>query len=143
MLGAALYSYEDAKSLINNTGVSLPTTAQYRELIDKCKWRWIGTGFRVTGPNGTLYSLLRMGLNLVMEVRQRKVSEVIIGPLMLTLYWGYMIVERFYCKSILILLQKSVPRNFRIVYVKFLNDYETDIAHFGIIMYITYFRSRL
>lgn len=48
----SLYSYEDAKSLINNTGVSLPTTAQYRELIDKCKWRWIGTGFRVTGPNG-------------------------------------------------------------------------------------------
>lgn len=48
----SLYSYEDAKSLINNAGVSLPTTAQYRELIDKCKWRWIGTGFRVTGPNG-------------------------------------------------------------------------------------------
>lgn len=48
----SLYSYEDAKSLINNTGVTLPTTAQYRELIDKCKWRWIGTGFRVTGPNG-------------------------------------------------------------------------------------------
>lgn len=48
----SLYSYEDAKSLINNTGVSLPTTAQYQELIDKCKWRWIGTGFRVTGPNG-------------------------------------------------------------------------------------------
>ena len=49
---SSLYSYEDAKSLINNTGVSLPTTAQYRELIDNCKWRWIGTGFRVTGPNG-------------------------------------------------------------------------------------------
>ena len=48
----SLYSYEDAKSLINNTGVTLPTTAQYRELIDNCKWRWIGTGFRVTGPNG-------------------------------------------------------------------------------------------
>lgn len=45
----SLYSYEDAKSLI---GVTLPTTAQYRELIDNCKWRWIGTGFRVTGPNG-------------------------------------------------------------------------------------------
>ena len=49
---SSLYSYEDAKSLINNTGASLPTTAQYRELIDNCKWRWIGTGFRVTGPNG-------------------------------------------------------------------------------------------
>lgn len=51
----SLYSYEDAKSLItliNNTGITLPTTAQYRELIDNCKWRWIGTGFRVTGPNG-------------------------------------------------------------------------------------------
>lgn len=48
----SLYSYEDAKSLINNTGVTLPTTAQYRELIDNCKWRWTGAGFRVTGPNG-------------------------------------------------------------------------------------------
>lgn len=48
----SLYSYEDAKSLINNAGVSLPTTSQYRELIDNCKWQWIGIGFRVTGPNG-------------------------------------------------------------------------------------------
>ena len=48
----SLYSYEDAKSLINNTGVTLPTPAQYRELIDNCKWRWTGTGFKVTGPNG-------------------------------------------------------------------------------------------
>lgn len=48
----SLYSYEDAKSLTNNAGVTLPTTAQYRELIDNCKWRWTGTGFKVTGPNG-------------------------------------------------------------------------------------------
>lgn len=120
----SLYSYEDAKSLINNTGVTLPTTAQYRELIDNSKWRWTGTGFKVTGLMETRYSLLRMGPNLVMEVRQRKVREAIIGLLMLTLYLGYMIVERFNCKSMLILLQKSVLRNFRIVYVKSLSNYK-------------------
>lgn len=46
---SSLYSYLDAKSL---TGGVLPSRAQYRELIDMCKWTWTGGGYSVVGPNG-------------------------------------------------------------------------------------------
>ena len=30
----------------------MPTKDQFQELIDKCKWEFTGTGYRVIGPNG-------------------------------------------------------------------------------------------
>ena len=29
----------------------MPTVEEFRELIDKCKWTWIGDGYAVTGPS--------------------------------------------------------------------------------------------
>lgn len=43
------YTYEQAK---NKFGVKIPTEEQYEELINKCQWSWIGSGYKVTGPNG-------------------------------------------------------------------------------------------
>ena len=43
------YSYDEAKSKF---GSRLPTKAQFTELKDKCRWKWTGDGYRVTGPNG-------------------------------------------------------------------------------------------
>lgn len=47
------YTYYAA---LNNFGTSLPTRAQFQELIRCCTWRWTGKGCRATGPNNnTIY----------------------------------------------------------------------------------------
>ena len=45
------YTYDDAKSRF---GSSLPTKAQWEELVDKCTWTWDSNkkGYYVKGPNG-------------------------------------------------------------------------------------------
>ncbi|MEE1182883.1 MAG: hypothetical protein UHZ06_00160 [Paludibacteraceae bacterium] len=45
------YTYDEA---INNFGSKLPTKEQLEELRDKCTWTWtwIGSGYKVVGPNG-------------------------------------------------------------------------------------------
>lgn len=43
------YTYDQAKK---KYGDRLPTKAQWEELKDKCKWTWMGSGYKVTGPNG-------------------------------------------------------------------------------------------
>lgn len=43
---AALYNFEN----------SLPSRAQFKELIRCCTWKWTGKGYRATGPNqNTIY----------------------------------------------------------------------------------------
>ena len=44
-----MYDYEAATTRFEG---KLPTYAQFRELWRKCKWVWLGNGYRVTGPNG-------------------------------------------------------------------------------------------
>lgn len=49
----ALFTYYAA---LRDYGTSLPTRAQFKELIRCCTWRWTGKGCRATGPNGnTIY----------------------------------------------------------------------------------------
>ena len=30
----------------------LPTSGQFKELVDNCTWTWMGTGYKVVGRNG-------------------------------------------------------------------------------------------
>ena len=43
------YTYEQAVSKFGNR---LPTREQLEELKNSCRWTWMGSGYRVTGPNG-------------------------------------------------------------------------------------------
>lgn len=43
------YTYEQA---IDRFGNSIPTKEQFEELINTCRWEWIGNGYNVIGPNG-------------------------------------------------------------------------------------------
>lgn len=43
------YTYEDAVSMFGNR---LPTKDQMEELTIECSWKWTGSGYTVTGPNG-------------------------------------------------------------------------------------------
>lgn len=42
------YTYTAA---MYNFGNSLPSKAQFKELIRCCTWKWTGKGYHVTGPN--------------------------------------------------------------------------------------------
>ena len=48
------YTYDEAFSAARSMGSGwrLPTKAELEELNNKCIWSWIGSGYRVTGPNG-------------------------------------------------------------------------------------------
>jgi chemotaxis protein histidine kinase CheA len=43
------YTYDEAFA---KYGSSLPTKEQLEELKNKCKWTWVGNGYRVNGPSG-------------------------------------------------------------------------------------------
>lgn len=43
------YSKDELAELF---GYNLPSTYQWRELINNCTWSWSGNGYRVSGPNG-------------------------------------------------------------------------------------------
>lgn len=45
----AYYTYEGA---FNQFGTNLPTKEQFEELQNMCSWYWMGSGYRVFGPNG-------------------------------------------------------------------------------------------
>lgn len=45
----ARYTYDEA---VRKFGNKLPTKEQLVELKNKCTWTWIGSGCKVTGPNG-------------------------------------------------------------------------------------------
>ena len=48
------YTFDEASSAAKSMGSGwrLPTKAELEELDNKCTWSWIGSGCRVTGPNG-------------------------------------------------------------------------------------------
>ena len=43
------FNFDSAYSMY---GENLPTKEQMKELVDKCTWRWNGSGYTITGPNG-------------------------------------------------------------------------------------------
>jgi len=52
------FTYEEA---VSRFGKSLPSKEQLRELRDKCRWTWTGSGYEVTGPNGYSITLPAAG----------------------------------------------------------------------------------
>ena len=58
------YSYEEAIQKFKN---QLPTKAQWEELRKHCQWKWMGNGYRVTGPNGNSITLPAMGYVNMLE----------------------------------------------------------------------------
>lgn len=42
--------YDHAYQILGNNW-RMPTVDEFKELIDKCKWTWLGDGYAVTGPN--------------------------------------------------------------------------------------------
>ena len=54
------YTYERALNTFKFSG-KLPTKEQFEELKDQCEWRWTGSGYKVTGPNGNSITLPAAG----------------------------------------------------------------------------------
>lgn len=52
------FNYKDATSQFDN---NLPSKEQWEELKTECQWIWIGTGYKVTGPNGQSITLPAAG----------------------------------------------------------------------------------
>lgn len=48
------YDFKDAQAIINtmNSAWQIPSKAAFEELRTYCNWRWTGSGYQVTGPNG-------------------------------------------------------------------------------------------
>lgn len=53
------YDYDEA---LQQFGSSLPTDAQLNELVSKCRWTWVGNGYRVDGPNGNSITIPADGI---------------------------------------------------------------------------------
>ena len=52
------YTFDESKKL----DVQVPTIEQWKELQEKCKWKWEGNGHRITGKNGNSIFLPAAGL---------------------------------------------------------------------------------
>ena len=52
------YNYETA---VEKYGDNLPTREQFEELQTQCQWKWNGSGYDVTGPNGNTLVLAAAG----------------------------------------------------------------------------------
>lgn len=45
---AGSYTFDDA---LRNYGGFIPSSGQFRELLDNCTWKWAGKGYKVYGKN--------------------------------------------------------------------------------------------
>ena len=52
------YTYAEA---VAQFGDKLPTKEQLEELKNSCQWEWTGSGYKVTGPNGSTITLPAAG----------------------------------------------------------------------------------
>ena len=46
------YDLFDYETTLREFGNNLPTSKQWEELRAYCHWEWVGSGYKVTGPNG-------------------------------------------------------------------------------------------
>lgn len=54
-----LYTFNEA---IAKFGNKLPTNTQIEELMNSCTWTWLGSGYKVVGPNGNFIYLSAAGI---------------------------------------------------------------------------------
>ena len=59
--GDKYYYFDDAYERFED---SLPSMQQWMELVNECKWRWTGAGYKVVGPNGKSITLPALGFCL-------------------------------------------------------------------------------
>jgi len=52
------YIYSEAKSLFED---DIPTDEQWWELVNECEWTWMGSGYKIVGPNGNFITLPAAG----------------------------------------------------------------------------------
>ena len=68
------FSFTDNKSILDlsddaahvklRSSWRMPTDAEWTELRNKCKWTWIGSGYKITGPSGKSIFLPAAGYRL-------------------------------------------------------------------------------
>lgn len=51
----------DYNAAVAKYGKELPTATQFQELIDKCDWKWSGSGYKIFGPNGNTMTIRAKG----------------------------------------------------------------------------------
>lgn len=74
-----LYTYDGA---LSQFGKRLPTNEQWEELISECRWSWNGSGYKVTGPNGSSIDLPAEGLYVENDPTRYSVGDI-------GCYWSY------------------------------------------------------
>ena len=62
--------YDHAYQILGNNW-RMPTVDEFKELIDNCKWHWVGNGYVVTGPN-------KNSIKLPFEVSYRDTGQKVI-----------------------------------------------------------------
>lgn len=62
--------YDHAYQILGNNW-RMPTVDEFKELMDKCKWHWVGNGYIVTGPN-------KNSIKLPFEVSYRDTGQKVI-----------------------------------------------------------------
>ena len=62
--------YDHAYQILGNNW-RMPTVDEFKELMDKCKWHWVGNGYVVTGPN-------KNSIKLPFEVSYRDTGQKVI-----------------------------------------------------------------
>lgn len=56
--GNEFFTHDEA---VAKFGSNLPTKKQFEELQNSCKWKWKGSSYKVTGPNGSYIILPASG----------------------------------------------------------------------------------
>lgn len=64
--------YSTYESAVSQYGNKLPTSKQFRELIDECQWIWTENGYRINGPNGNYIILHASGWPMDHNLNNRK-----------------------------------------------------------------------
>lgn len=64
--------YSTYESAVSQYGNKLPTSKQFRELIDECQWVLTEKGYRITGPNGNNIILHASGWPMENNLDNRK-----------------------------------------------------------------------
>lgn len=58
----AEHGFYTSPEAMSSFGTYIPTIEQWEELQNECQWQWIGSGYRVVGPNGKSITLPAAGI---------------------------------------------------------------------------------